>query len=73
MTTEFDDRSRLEIPCLPSSMSAPWKARDGDGVHVLSRGKTDGVPFAAYRIGSSVREWRGLVPSYLAGDPEVRR
>ena len=67
--TELDDRSRLEIPCLQSEMSAPWRIPES-GIRVLGNGVSDGVPYARYRMGPYVREWRGLVPSYLAARHE---
>lgn len=63
--TELDDRARLEVPCLQSGMSAPWRIPEL-GIRVIGNGVSDGVPYARYRLGPYVREWRGLVPSYLA-------
>lgn len=63
--TELDDRARLEVPCLQSEMSNPWRIPE-PGIRVIGNGVSDGVPYARYRLGPYVREWRGLVPSYLA-------
>lgn len=63
--TELDSRARLEVPCLQSEMSTPWRIPES-GIRVLGNGVSDGVPYARYRLGPYVREWRGLVLSYLA-------
>lgn len=63
--TELDSRARLEVPCLQSKMSNPWRIPE-PGIRVLGNGVSDGIPYARYRLGPYIREWRGLVPSYLA-------
>ena len=63
--TALDDRSRLEVPCLQTVMSKAWRLPNTE-LRVLERSSSDGVQCVRYRLGVDLREWRGLIPSYLA-------